>query len=464
VIVQAIFAVVDLGYPLASSIPGTGDTSTSRLRSVTVIEVNFDGIVGPTHNYAGLSIGNRASSANAGAASAPRLAALQGIAKMRRMTAMGLKQGIFLPHVRPNVGWLRALGFGGSDSEVLASAWEADRALVANAMSASAMWTANAGTVSPAPDTRDGVCHISVANLSTMPHRASEAWQTERQLRLAFHDPRFFRVHKPLPAAFGDEGAANFMRLVPPSGGAAVEIFVYGEGHAGGFPSRQHRTASDAVARRHGLDPARTLMVRQSDAAIAAGAFHNDVVAVANGHVLFAHEEAFADRRAVYASLEALLPDVAIIEVPAARVSLDTAIRTYLFNSQIVTTPNGGMTLVLPAEARENGDVWQWLTELMTRGGPITRLEVVDVRESMRNGGGPACLRLRVQVDKDAFTAIDPRFLLDETICERIEGVVAREWPESIAPDDLGDPRLWEQCTRARSALTKTLRFGEDEI
>lgn len=429
-----------------------------------MIEVNFDGIVGPTHNYAGLSIGNRASFANAGAVSSPRLAAFQGVGKMRRMLAMGLGQGVFLPHARPNTDWLRTLGFNGSDTETLASAWMSDRALVANAMSASAMWTANAATVSPAPDTRDGLCHISVANLSTMPHRASEAGQTERQLRLAFPDPRFFRIHAPLPAAFGDEGAANFMRIAPRSGGPAVEMFVYGEGQSGGFPSRQHRTASEAVARRHGLSPARSLMVRQSDAAIAAGAFHNDVVAVANGHVLFAHEAAFAEPAALYAALAALVPDVVIIEVPADRVSLDTAIRTYLFNSQLVTMPDGGMTLVLPGEAQENAAVWAWLNELIAQGGPIDRLEVVDVRESMRNGGGPACLRLRVQVDADAFAAIDPRFLLDETVCSRLEQVITREWPESIAPEELGDPRLWDRCARARSALTAALGFGTDEL
>ncbi|HXH15811.1 MAG TPA: N-succinylarginine dihydrolase [Sphingomonas sp.] len=427
-------------------------------------EINFDGIVGPTHNYAGLSLGNRASAANAGTVAAPRMAALQGIAKMRRLMALGLHQGLFLPHVRPNVESLRALGFSGSDPEILAAAWAEDRALVANAMSASAMWTANAGTVSPAADTRDGLCHISVANLSTMPHRASEVEQTERQLRLAFADPRFFRVHAPVPAVFGDEGAANFMRLTSPSSGVAIEMFVYGEGQAGGFPARQHSAASQAVARRHGLDPARTMMVRQSDRAIAAGAFHNDVVAVANGHVLFAHEHAFADPAALGRSIRTLMPDAVVIEVPADRVSLDTAIRTYLFNSQLVTMPDGSMSLVLPGEARENDDVWTWLTELVASGGPIQRLEIVDVRESMRNGGGPACLRLRVQVDPDAFAAIDPRFLIDDAVCDRLEDVIAREWPEAIAPDDLGDPRLWDRCLRARVALTDTLGFGPNEI
>ena len=41
-------------------------------------EINFDGLVGPSHNYAGLSIGNLASTRNAGQLSQPRRAALEG--------------------------------------------------------------------------------------------------------------------------------------------------------------------------------------------------------------------------------------------------------------------------------------------------------------------------------------------------------------------------------------------------
>src|SRR5438270_11511831 len=126
-------------------------------------EINFDGIVGPSHNYAGLSLGNLASTRNAGAVSQPRRAALEGIDKMRANLALGLAQGIFLPHPRPHRGWLARLG---------TSIEEAEPALAANAMSASAMWAANAATVSPAPDTADGRCHPTGANLRTMPHRS----------------------------------------------------------------------------------------------------------------------------------------------------------------------------------------------------------------------------------------------------------------------------------------------------
>src|SRR5436305_2780277 len=189
------------------------------------------------------------------------------------------------------------------------------------------MWAANAATVSPAPDTADGRCHLTVANLATMPHRSHEWPGTLAQLRLAFADPAF-AVHAPVPPPFGDEGAANHMRLCAGHGAPGVEVFVYGVS-GGPFPARQHEEASRAVARLHGLNPARTLFVRQSEAAIAAGAFHNDVVAVANEHVLFAHEQAFADKETFYTDLRRLLPEVEIVEVPAAVVSLADAVKSY---------------------------------------------------------------------------------------------------------------------------------------
>lgn len=278
-------------------------------RSAMIQEINFDGIIGPSHNYAGLSPGNLAATRNAGATAQPRAAALQGIAKMRANLALGLTQGILLPHPRPDHRWLAALH---TNYESAAAH------LQARALSASPMWAANAATVSPAPDTEDGRCHLTVANLVTMPHRSHEWPATLAQLRLAFADPGFV-VHDPIPAPFGDEGAANHMRLTSTHGDAGIEIFVYGE--AGGpFPARQHREASEAVARAHRLDPARTLLVEQSPEAIAAGAFHNDVVAVANERTLFAHEQAFADRDGFYADLRRLMPEVEIVEVPAARV------------------------------------------------------------------------------------------------------------------------------------------------
>jgi succinylarginine dihydrolase len=410
------------------------------------IEINFDGIIGPSHNYAGLSPGNLAATRNRGLTAHPRAAALQGIAKMRANLRLGLAQGILLPHARPDRRWLASLA---ADYE------HAAPHLQAQAMSASAMWAANAATVSPAPDTADGRCHLTVANLATMPHRSHEWPETLAQLRLAFADPAF-AVHDPVPPPFGDEGAANHMRLAASHDTPGVEVFVYGIS-GGPFPARQHPDASYAIARRHGLDPARTLFVQQSEEAIAAGAFHNDVVAVANGRVLFAHEHAFADKERFYDELRAALPEVEIVEVSAAEVSLADAIASYLFNAQLVTLPSGETALIVPDEARETKSVWAWLEAHVAGNGPIRQVEVVDVRQSMANGGGPACLRLRVVADP---AAIDPRFLVDEARLGLIASVVEAHWPEAIGSDEIADPALVARIEAAHRALLKALKLS----
>jgi succinylarginine dihydrolase len=411
-------------------------------------EINFDGIIGPSHNYSGLSLGNLASASNKGLVSHPRAAALQGLAKMRHNLALGLPQGLLLPHRRPDRNWLGELG---------TTVGHVPASLRPAAFSASAMWAANAATVSPAADCSDGRCHLTVANLRTMAHRSHEWPETLAQLRLAFADEAHFAVHPPVPATFGDEGAANHMRLAAGHGEPGVEVFVYGL-RGGAYPVRQHVEASRAVARLHGLDPDRTLFVAQSEEAIAAGAFHNDVVAVANESVLLVHEQAFEDRSAFYSELKRLLPEAQIVEVPAGAVGLKDAIDSYLFNAQLVTLPSGGMAMILPEEARETPSVWAWLQELVAGNGPIRKLFVVDVRQSMANGGGPACLRLRVVAKPET---VDPRFMADEAKLDRLSAVVEAEWPERIAPDDLLEPALWTRMGRARAALLEELSLGE---
>jgi len=415
---------------------------------VALTEINFDGIVGPSHNYAGLSLGNLASTRNAGRVSRPRAAALEGVAKMRSNLDLGLAQGVLMPHPRPNRAWLAELGTTIEDAE---------GAIAANAMSASAMWAANAATVSPAPDAADGRCHLTVANLRTMPHRSHEWPATLAQLQLAFGDGAHFAVHPPVPPAFGDEGAANHMRLAPTYGEPGVEIFVFGVS-GGAFPARQHLQASKAIARLHALDPARTLFAEQSEDAIAAGAFHNDVVAVANGPLLFAHEKAFAERDALIADCQRLVPGFELVEAPDSEVPLADAISSYLFNAQLVSPPGGQTTLIVPSEARETPSVWGWIERHLAGNGPIRRVEVVDVRQSMANGGGPACLRLRVVADP---ATVDPRFLVNSAKLDAIAQIVQGHWPEEIANDELMKPALIRDIEAARARLLQALDLAE---
>ena len=410
---------------------------------MTIREINFDGLIGPSHNYAGLSLGNLASTSHAGDISRPRDAALQGIEKMRSNLSLGLVQGVLMPLPRPNVPWLAQLGTDYMD---------ANHALAANAMSASAMWAANAATVSPAPDTADGRCHLTVANLKTMPHRSHEWPDMLAQLRLAFADDAF-SVHAPIPPAFGDEGAANFMRLTVDHAASGLEIFVYGV-TGGPFPARQHIEASRAIARLHGLDPDRTLFVQQSEDAIAAGAFHNDVVAVANERTLLAHERAFADKADTLSRIEDRFPALQYVEVAEADVPLADAITSYLFNAQLVTLPGGEQTLVVPSECRETPSVWNWLEAHLASNGPIRRVEVVDVRQSMANGGGPACLRLRVACDPET---VDPRFLVDDARLDAMARVVERWWPETIDGRELQSQTLRAAVEAARGAMLDAL-------
>ncbi len=413
---------------------------------MAVVEINFDGIVGPSHNYAGLSLGNIASATNKGDTSHPRAAALQGLEKMQANRARGLAQGFLLPLSRPNNDLLEALAVDET----------ADPALTRAAWSASSMWTANAATVSPAADTADGKCHLTPANLITMLHRGQEWQDTQAQLKVAFGDSDHFTVHDAAPATFGDEGAANHMRFCTGHDAAGVEAFVYGR-PGGKFPARQHEQASRAVARLHGLAPDRTVFIEQNPAAIEAGAFHNDVVAVANERVLFTHALAFADQQGTYDAIRAKFPELQVVEVPEGAVSLGEAIKTYLFNSQLVTLPDGEMELIAPTEA-ETDAVLRWIDDAVGGNHPIRAVRFVDVRQSMANGGGPACLRLRVVADP---ATVDPRFLLDDARAEAIGNVISEYWPENIEPAQVGDPALAERVRTARHKLLEALDLSE---
>ena len=435
-------------------------------------EINFDALVGPTHNYAGLSDGNLASARNRDAVSRPRAAALQGLAKMARLAALGLGQGVLAPHERPHISWLRTLGFSGADREVWARAWESEPAIARAAASSSAMWAANAATISPSTDCEDGRLHASVANLRTMLHRALEPPLTERALRRLLPDETRFKVHPALGPhdAFSDEGAANHMRMAASAGASGIELFVYGRG-AGearqGFPARQTLEASRAIARRHRLDASRTVFARQSAKAIGAGAFHNDVVAVAHENVLFHHQEAFADQAAMIAEVRAKargLFEPVFVETPAGQVSLAEAVSSYLFNSQLVRLPGeAALTLIAPIEARENNKTASFIAETIARPDtPIARVEFVDVRESMRNGGGPACLRLRIVMTAEERAAAAQGFFLDDALASKLEAWIEQHYREQLAPDDLADPALVEETQAALDALTSILPLGSD--
>ncbi|MEC7814725.1 MAG: N-succinylarginine dihydrolase [Pseudomonadota bacterium] len=434
------------------------------------VEANFDGLVGLTHNYAGLSWGNVASKSNVHAVSNPKEAALQGLAKMKRLADRGYVQGVLPPHERPHIPTLKALGFQGSDGQILEQVAKSDPAILAAVSSASSMWTANAATVSPSADTADHRVHFTPANLSAKFHRSIEHKVTGRSLKAIFSDESYFAHHPALPsvAHFGDEGAANHTRLCAGYGDPGVELFVYGQVAFNEsapapkrFPARQTLEASRAIARLHGLSDRRAVFAQQNPAAIDAGVFHNDVIAVGNGNTLFYHELAFLDEQRVLADLRERLTGAGLeaVRVSADEVPIQDAVASYLFNSQLLNTPDG-MLLAVPGECREVASVSRYLDSLVASGGPITAVEVFDVKQSMRNGGGPACLRLRVVLSDDELAAINRGVLMTDELYDRLTAWVEAHYRDELSQEDLADPMLLEEVRKALDELTGILGLG----
>lgn len=428
-------------------------------------EVNFDGLIGPTHNYSGLSLGNFASQTNAHQAASPRAAALQGLAKMESLITRGYKQGFFPPQQRPRLDLLHSLGFCGSDTSVLQQVAKRHPELLSLVYSASSMWAANAATVTASLDTPDKRVHFTPANLLATPHRTIESNETYKNLRFIFNDDKHFQVHPALPtiSGLGDEGAANHSRLCESHGTRGTYVFVYGRDHNPpsnlNFPARQCRVASESVARQHGLQQSQCVFLQQSVTAINAGAFHNDVVAVANNSVMLYHEQAFElKREALRRVLETQNFELQLLEVGRDMVNLGEAVQSYLFNSQLLSQANGGMTLLAPRESELNPAVQSYLQQLISdTTNPINEVVFMELRESMRNGGGPACLRLRIVLNEEELAACHPAFLLSLEKILELKDWVARHYRATLNSADLADPSLLNESYSALDELTQIM-------
>jgi len=386
---------------------------------------------------------------------------------MRLIASLGAPQLILPPHRRPDLRFLKRIGFAGQPETVLERVQVDAPEMLSAAWSASAMWTANAATVSAAVDCRDQRTHLSIANLTSSTHRSLEPPQTTRLFRRIFRDPRFV-VHPPLPATWGlrDEGAANHMRLFDPTGQRGLELFVYGDPairlqtppDGGPFPARQSRAASRALARRHQSQQA--YFLQQDPQAIAAGAFHNDVVATSCRDVLLMHDQAFVDDQ----RLEQVASDYArhcgralhVLRVDSRRLSLSESIRSYLFNSQLIvdaSDPAGSMTIICPQQVAESPNAQQVVETWINGPNPIDGVRYVELRESMCNGGGPACLRLRVPMTVAQWQTLPSSMIFSEALADRLESAIQRNYPEEIEVADLVRPRLLAQVERARDAI-----------
>lgn len=445
--------------------------------SIRALEANFDGLVGPTHNYGGLSHGNVASSNNSARPSNPKQAAQQGLLKMKSLHDLGMLQGVLAPQSRPDLNTLRRLGFTGSDSQVVQKVAKKDPALLASCYSASSMWTANAATISPSSDCPDGRLHFTPANLVNRFHRSIEHGTTGLILRATFANEDHFSHHQALPSSdhFGDEGAANHTRFCQSYGKTGVGFFVYGQHAFNGqapkptkYPARQSLEASQAVARLHGLKDEQVVFAQQNPDVIDAGVFHNDVIAVGNGNVSFYHQLAFLNTQKVNHNLQQAMTNMGngkmqFIEVPDDQVSVQDAVTSYLFNSQLLSLPHlndGKMGIVVPQECLENIKVSAYLDQLIASDSAIEEILVFDLKQSMSNGGGPACLRLRVVLNEAEQAAVNPACIMSDSLFSGLMAWTEKHYRDTLSESDLADPQLITESHRALDELTQILDLG----
>jgi succinylarginine dihydrolase len=333
------------------------------------------------------------------------------------------------------------------------------------------MWTANAATVSPSADTENGKVHFTPANLTNKLHRSIEPQVTGNILKAVFADAKYFEHHQHLPENdyYGDEGAANHTRLCSNYGEAGLELFVYGRSAADSsvvaptkFPARQTLEASQAVARLHGLDQDTAIFMQQNPRVIDQGVFHNDVIAVGNQNVLFYHQQAFLNTQQQLQHIQQRFGDnkLHLIEVSDKEVSVAEAVKTYLFNTQIVTTAPGEMAIIAPTNCQESAQVSAYLEDLVSRDTPIKQVHYFDVKQSMSNGGGPACLRLRVALNDMELAAVNQHTIMNEQLFGTLNQWVDKHYRDSLAFDDLRDPQLITEVNTALDELTQILHLG----
>ncbi len=437
---------------------------------MTVYELNLDGLVGPTHHYAGLSFGNTASMTHADKSSNPRDAALEGLQKMRLLHELGLKQAVLPPQLRPNLKLLHALGFTGSISNQLNQAKKANPRALSAAFSASSMWTANAATVTPSSDTMDARVHFTAANLVTHLHRHQEADASKKLFETIFSNHKHFVHHGILPKTpdYNDEGAANHNRFAKNHAAEGLHLFVYGreasKNHTSAthFPARQTREASEAIARRHALNADQVIFAAQNPKAIDAGVFHNDVIALANESVFLVHQDAFLDQKNILEQLQKQADfELNIIEITHEQLSLKEAVQSYLFNAQLITLPNSSdMALIAPQECQASSAVNQLINTLIANtSNPIQTVQYVPLKQSMQNGGGPACLRLRVPLTQIELENMHQGVLITDNLLSTLEAHIAKHYRTELSIDDLAGPMLVHEAIAAHDALLNILGF-----
>jgi succinylarginine dihydrolase len=306
-------------------------------------------------------------------------------------------------------------------------------------------------------------------------HRSIEAETTSKVLKAIFPDTVYFTHHAPLPAGeyFPDEGAANVTRFCKDHSGLGVNLFVFGKYTLKSnrqlpakFPARHAYETTQVIIRSHQLFPDRAIVAQQHPDSIDTGVFHNDVISVSNQNLFLYHSHAFLNMNEVLDDIRRKLEKICdisplLIEVPQNKIPIAMAVQTYLFNSQIVTIPDGKMAMICPIECQKYDEVTHFLSDLEKNPDyPIEIIHYVDLRESMQNGGGPACLRNRVVLNQNELEAANPAVFLDEKLYSKLIAWINKHYREELKLKDLADPKIVDEGQAALDELTKILDLG----
>ena len=117
------------------------------------------------------------------------------------------------------------------------------------------------------------------------------------------------------------------------------------------------------------------------------------------------------------------------------------------------------MQLILPEEVKDFSNCMSWLDKLK-QISDVKTFNFVDIRQSMMNGGGPACLRLKVILNEEEQNNLNQKFLMNNKKLDSIKLLIEREYRDVLYPDDLKDPSLLDESRRVLDELTQIFGIG----
>ena len=310
--------------------------------------------------------------------------------------------------------------------------------------SSSFMWMANSATVSPSVDHKDNKLHITPSNLALTPHRSLEINQTQFLFSELFNNTDQFRVHLPSPNYFRDEGAANHIRFAPSLESKGLHLMVYSceseqieKDVTDSFPGRQTKEASKFIIQQQGVSDSQVVFAKQNSDSVQQGIFHNDVISSGHLDLFITHELAFEDTNLVINDLQSKYyalhkENLNVVVIKESMLSIKECVLTYFFNMQIISPNSNDMELILPMECLGNQRIQTVLTYIQEKEERIKDIHYVQLNESMKNGGGPACLRLRLQLTMPQWTVIPSKFKFNDKLYKDLIEIIQTNYPESF--------------------------------